>query len=78
MNSEVEELKRKVESLEAVLKSIAEHAAAISRRLKRWEQDGLPESFADKCAAHHPIDVSSLLSDCADEVSDTHSIAACH
>lgn len=42
MNSEVEELKRKVESLETVLKSIAEHAAAISKRLERWERDGMP------------------------------------
>jgi len=42
MNGEVEELKRKVESLETVLKSIAEHTAAISKRLERWERDGMP------------------------------------
>lgn len=72
MNSELKQLNRRIEALEAALTSMAEHTLATSARLERWEQDGLPESFADKCAAHYPSDVSSLLSDCADKVSDTH------
>lgn len=72
MNSELEQLNRRIEALEATLKSMAEHTLATSARLERWEQDGLPLSSLEMCAAHHPSDVSSLLSDCADEVSDTH------
>lgn len=42
MNSELEQLNRRIEALEATLKSMAEHTAAIAKRLERWERDGVP------------------------------------